>query len=652
MGNPISEKVVKFFRDFFSACWAVIRLPFRLIGIAWREFFGLGIRKVLMLWVATIVVTIVTLTAFIEATSQPKFCVTCHYMQPYFDAWASSQHKNVTCTDCHMKPGLKGTIKAKFMALSMVTSYLTGVYKRSKPWAEIEDDACLREGCHDTRLLNGKVKFKGIVFDHAPHLMQPRRDRQLRCTSCHAQIVQGEHITVTETTCFLCHFKADTLGKTTDLARCTHCHQPPRGSAAADTSFDHTSVLARKVDCLSCHNGSVSGDGFVPIERCNSCHAKQEHIQRYKDREFVHQKHVTEHKVECTNCHIAIRHGKDVIQANDPSHECNTCHGRGNNAIEKVWKGTLPGFPAAPSKMAKLGMTCNSCHTEPIHLGNGKYSAPACEPCHNEEYTRLWKQWQGPLENALFDVKRTSAGLPDSNRVKMFRAIDIYSNGNPVHNPDLLKVLRKALGTSDSTLTIANNCTGCHPAAMSIAPEWNTRVVDHGKHTAKGIRCEACHMTDEMRHGMIRLTIPECDACHHREAVTNTNMCSSCHTVQKSVFDGDTSFFGQSFPSAMSLAEVKCIECHTMRGQTFVRSDPTACIQCHDSTYANTLKNWQLQGDNLMTLYASKLRTINRNDSLYTVDSKFYSVLRKDRSRTVHNPELFKEWTKRLETSN
>ena len=233
-------------------------------------------------------------------------------------AWQASNHNQVQCVTCHVPPGIEGTIKHKFMALSMVANYFTGVYKRSKPWAEVEDTACLQGGCHETRLLKGTENFKGVVFDHTPHLTQPRRDRQLRCTSCHAQIVQGEHITVTETTCFLCHFKPDnTTGQATDLARCTHCHRPPTGEAAADTSFDHARILATGVACQNCHAGAVAGDGFVPKERCNTCHAKLEHIQRYDDLEFVHQKHVTEHKVECTNCHIAIRHGKQAYTAAD-----------------------------------------------------------------------------------------------------------------------------------------------------------------------------------------------------------------------------------------------------------------------------------------------------------------------------------------------
>jgi len=142
-------------------------------------------------------------------------------------------------------------------------------YKRSKPWAEINDENCLRPGCHETRLLEGRVAFKqGIIFDHKPHLTQLRLGKKLRCTSCHSQIVQGQHISVTTSTCFLCHFKGDDTGK---MSQCTKCHDAPvRTADKPDVPFDHTRMLAKKVSCNRCHGSMMIGSGDVPKERCNS----------------------------------------------------------------------------------------------------------------------------------------------------------------------------------------------------------------------------------------------------------------------------------------------------------------------------------------------------------------------------------------------
>ncbi|MBU1636562.1 NapC/NirT family cytochrome c, partial [bacterium] len=391
---------MNWFKELYYSWLDVLVFPFRIVKRAWLWFTGMGARRAAFFVLSAVVMTIVVLTAFVKITSQPQFCVSCHIMVPYFDAWETSHHNNVECIKCHIEPGLMGTIQGKFVAASMLVNYATGLYKRSKPWAEISDASCLQSGCHDTRLLQGVEDFKGVRFDHTPHLTQPRRDRELRCTSCHANIVQGTHISVTAATCFLCHLKPDTAGQLTELAVCTKCHTPPQGDAAVAT-FDHTDVLTRSVDCNSCHSSDIQGDGFVPPVRCNSCHADLQHIERYHDLEFIHQQHVTERKVDCDICHIPIRHGKEARDLAAQELKCSQCHGGAENAIELVWTGVLPGLPPTPPVMQRIGMTCNSCHIEPIHRKDGTFAAPECERCHDEGYDRLWRQWLNPIETSL-----------------------------------------------------------------------------------------------------------------------------------------------------------------------------------------------------------------------------------------------------------
>ena len=157
-------------------------------------------------------------------TSRPQFCASCHIMEPYYKSWQESSHKDVTCIECHFPPGVGGKIRGKMLGLVQLAKYMTQS-AGPRPTAEISDASCLRSGCHETRLLTGRVDFHGIPFDHVPHLSPNRRGRQLRCTSCHSQLVQGEHMTVTTSTCFLCHFKGQPLNE--GLGACTHCHQIP-----------------------------------------------------------------------------------------------------------------------------------------------------------------------------------------------------------------------------------------------------------------------------------------------------------------------------------------------------------------------------------------------------------------------------------------
>jgi hypothetical protein len=185
--------------------------------------------------------------AGLEYTAQPRFCVMCHYMRPFYEAWKTSGHNQVPCIQCHIPPGAKGFIRHKFAASVQLVKYVTRQYG-TRPWTEVEDASCLREGCHETRLLAGKVQFGGVEFDHGPHLTSFRRVTRLRCTSCHAQIVQGTHMTVTAGACFLCHFK--NAQEVPEMADCRLCHKeirPHRRSAFTDWGRPPTGTECQSV---------------------------------------------------------------------------------------------------------------------------------------------------------------------------------------------------------------------------------------------------------------------------------------------------------------------------------------------------------------------------------------------------------------------
>jgi hypothetical protein len=138
-----------------------------------------------------VILMAVATVGFIEYSAQPSFCTNCHLMQPYYDSWASSSHNTVKCVSCHYAPGIKAEAMGKLQAANQVVKYITGAYG-TKPWAEIEDAACLRSGCHTERALEGEVNYEGIRFDHTQHLGELRRGKSLRCTSCRRRPPQGD----------------------------------------------------------------------------------------------------------------------------------------------------------------------------------------------------------------------------------------------------------------------------------------------------------------------------------------------------------------------------------------------------------------------------------------------------------------------------
>ncbi len=247
-----------------------------------------------------------------HVSASPQFCNSCHIMRPYVDAWKASSHAAVPCVECHYPPGLRDTLRVKFQAVTQVVKWATGTYS-SKPFAEVEDASCLRSGCHARAELDraGELTWRrGIRFSHARHLASSAIGAELRCTSCHAQMVVDRHFEVTQSTCFTCHFKARRNGRElTPIAGCTGCHAAPKGDiVVGSVRFNHDEVARRGVRCQSCHLSVVEGRGEAPRERCLGCHNQPKLIAKYDDPRLVHVAHVTARSIECTRCHNAIEH--------------------------------------------------------------------------------------------------------------------------------------------------------------------------------------------------------------------------------------------------------------------------------------------------------------------------------------------------------
>lgn len=267
-------------------------------------------RKLLIVLAVAGVVGFAVLGGLYKVSTHPVLCSGCHIMTPYVEAWKTSKHNNVSCVECHYPPGFRDSMWVKYQALAQVAKWATQTYS-SKPFAEVEDASCLRSGCHERRLLEGRVVFKrDIIFDHRPHIEEVRRGRQLRCTSCHSQIVVGTHIEVTESTCFLCHFKGTKIGRELNpIAGCHGCHGPPKGEIVVGSiRFNHEEIARRGVACEKCHLNIIEGEGEAPHERCFTCHNEPEKLERYGDTPFIHDFHVAGHNIECARCHNEIIH--------------------------------------------------------------------------------------------------------------------------------------------------------------------------------------------------------------------------------------------------------------------------------------------------------------------------------------------------------
>jgi nitrate/TMAO reductase-like tetraheme cytochrome c subunit len=426
----------------------------------------------------------------VRYSESPSFCRSCHIMEPYYQAWKTGAHKGVACVECHYPPAAPQTIAwKKFQALSQVAKYVTRTYS-SKPFAEVDDQSCMRSGCHATRLLEGKILTKtGIKFDHREHLTQLRRGRQLRCTSCHSQVVVGRHIEVTYETCFLCHFKGRGEGRDLKpLGGCQACHDlPSKTIVLGGMKFNHKEFLAqKKLDCQSCHVDLVHGKGDVPQDRCFTCHNQPEKIARYGDIAFVHANHVTKHNVACFHCHEMMTHGFSagaaealpkpgktlpeppagaVAHAGAPTLgvDCAYCHQRMHTGQLEMFTGKIGslglGLPEMPSPMSAAKVDCVGCHYLPKDDGISdlrgqtfKASHAACVKCHGPKFAGIWEETKAELTSTVAQLQKKSAAVAS--------AVDASSAtaGSP---------MRETLARADQMIRFVRVARGEHNVYLS-----------------------------------------------------------------------------------------------------------------------------------------------------------------------------------------
>jgi len=418
--TPAEDKTtkVKFWRRFLA-----------FFGIMSRSGQGWQIRlspRFFVMILISLGLSVIAAGGFVAYSTSPSFCNSCHIMKPYYDAWAKSAHKDVSCVQCHYPPGdAKTMLWHKFQASSQVVKYVTRTYS-PKPYAEVEDASCLRSGCHSTRLLRGKVvSKKGIHFDHRPHLEGVRYGRKLRCVSCHSQIVMGKHIEVTWSSCYLCHLKGKQDGRDiVPLGGCEGCHKlPEKEIKVGNITYDHKSFLAENsVTCQSCHQDVIHGNGDVKKDRCITCHNQPEKLSRYDETAFIHDNHVTQHNTACIHCHDEIRHGGSAAGTKTLNYDCSVCHSSMHDLQGNLYRGVgAKGIAPMPSPMYLANVDCVGCHIAEEDINEISQSTTftgaeaGCTNCHGEEYIGILDNMHEVIRSAVSKVDEKLTTIKQAN---------------------------------------------------------------------------------------------------------------------------------------------------------------------------------------------------------------------------------------------
>jgi nitrate/TMAO reductase-like tetraheme cytochrome c subunit len=584
------------------------------------------LRVLVPITILGIILLAIGTVGFVEYSSQPGFCKSCHIMQPYYQSWSTSSHRTVPCIECHIAPGIKAEAMTKIQAANMVVKYFTGAYG-TRPWAEIEDAACLRSGCHSERLIEGVVEYKGVRFDHTAHLGEVRRGIQLRCTSCHSQIVQGTHIAVTEATCFLCHFQGQPEGA--PIGGCTGCHpSPPRVESPSGFVVDHAGYVRNRISCLSCHSQVVEGTGMVEPARCVSCHNEPERLKQIDNPMLLHQVHVADHNVPCIQCHQPIEHRITALTTTLPL-DCGSCHTQVHQEQQRLFAGFGGhGVAEAPSSMFLARVSCEGCHAQAERLkGHDQVKVAgeaSCLACHGIRYANILPAWQRDMDAKVSRVGSVvdaalatlgaapmrTRGTADSLLQQARDNVELVRVGKAAHNiPYADRLLRASLTlvrdavqrgklpyrmpeVSLGPSVSGNVCLQCHLGVQRQAGTFQGMAFDHTAHVLRGgLDCTTCH-TPLGRHGGTTLASrASCDACHH--PLIQPRNCAQCHAGPAgapsqpiSLPTGDFSHRAHAAanlactachtPPLMSARDLQCESCHDQHHQPEV-----ACVSCH-----------------------------------------------------------------------
>lgn len=550
--------------------------------ISWRAVVPAS-RRARVIAAASVVAGAAVLGGLVKYSESPSFCNSCHIMDPYYRAWEKSKHNHVPCVECHYPPGqAKQLLWKKFQALSQVAKYVTRTYS-SKPFAEIEDSSCLREGCHSTRLLEGRVSStRGVKFDHRPHLTEPRRGRQLKCVSCHSQMVVGKHIEVTYDTCYLCHFRGLAGGREiAPIGGCVGCHDlPEKTFKIGNMEYNHRDfVTKRGVSCQNCHLDVLYGDGHAPKERCFTCHNQPEKLAKYDDIPFLHDNHVTRHNVACFHCHKEMRHGINAAEGVVPapgeeaperdgfSHppaltfSCSFCHEGTHGGQLGMYTGKVKGLglPEMPSPMYLAQVDCVGCHYTRETGGHGGFdgrifraSDKACVKCHGPEFKGIWEETRAEVEACLGKV---------GAKLDLVKGA-LQNAGVSVDERKRLEGRISRAGRLRDFVRISGGAHNVYLAAEAL------RRADGALNDAEAV---------------LKSGAPDLGG----DPLISGSYCASmCHrSIGVKVPPDDVTFAGKKMPHGAHAAMASCGTCHRLGGHKEVplRADvrKTVCAGCH-----------------------------------------------------------------------
>jgi len=287
-----------------------MKLPaFKLPALKKPDFSNPTVRlQALLLGGAFAIIGLLVMAIIVPATSNPWFCgQACHNMNPQYQTWKVSSHKNINCTACHVDATAWGLFEEKVI-IGVQGMINTALRREEKPINEhsvvsqqhLSSDRCKR--CHANE--NRKFTFsEGIIMNHNAH-----DDAGINCAVCHNRVAHegaeeyepiksewkdarghkwNNFMTMKEG-CLRCHSTnsntkdMETLDLIVDSKKpptaCATCHTKdfklPEGHGKNNWRSVHGQLAQKNFgDCFKCHEAGAKYDNRGTAW-CEACHDK------------------------------------------------------------------------------------------------------------------------------------------------------------------------------------------------------------------------------------------------------------------------------------------------------------------------------------------------------------------------------------------
>jgi cytochrome c-type protein NapC len=157
----------------------------------WRKIKNLDWKDPINRWKLLLASLIVCIVVFgggygvLSMTNEPTFCSSCHEMTPEYSTYTASAHSQISCVECHIKPGTINMMVHKVKTIKELYYHFTGVPNQivQSTDEEVSNQNCLQ--CHSlNRVVTGP---NGLKIDHQKHI-----DEGIPCVTCHSGVVHAQ----------------------------------------------------------------------------------------------------------------------------------------------------------------------------------------------------------------------------------------------------------------------------------------------------------------------------------------------------------------------------------------------------------------------------------------------------------------------------